>query len=233
MMMSRINSSPARSQYKLAIAVIRRAAVTLSFESIEKAAGKQAANLFIRSMDNNSQGLIDTPTICVSDPANATSWEWVAGLDCKPMLSSDELVKISKKAHVDAFALVEKDITTLAGGIKELLGSDHPVLESCAKYFFEIDGGKKIRPTMVLAVSYALNSQGNGLHGERSSGTLSASPSQKRLAEITEMIHTASLFHDDVIDKAATRRGVPSVNQAFGNKLAILGNDDCRFSAKQ
>ena len=47
------------------------------------------------------------------------------------------------------------------------------------------------------------------------------------------MIHTASLFHDDVIDKAATRRGVPSVNQAFGNKLAILGNDDCRFSAKQ
>jgi geranylgeranyl pyrophosphate synthase len=35
-----------------------------------------------------------------------------------------------------------------------------------------------------------------------------ACPKQKRLAEITEMIHTASLFHDDVIDKAATRRGI-------------------------
>ena len=92
---------------------------------------------------------------------------------------------------------------TCSGGIKELLGSDHPVLESCAKYFFEIDGGKKIRPTMVLAVSYALNAQspksfGNELQSGRKGF---ASPSQKRLAEITEMIHTASLFHDDVIDK--------------------------------
>ncbi|CAN0296671.1 unnamed protein product [Ectocarpus fasciculatus] len=36
------------------------------------------------------------------------------------------------------------------------------------------------------------------------------------------MIHAASLFHDDVIDEADTRRGVPSVNKVFGNKLAIL-----------
>lgn len=47
-------------------------------------------------------------------------------------------------------------------------------------------------------------------------------PRQLRLAEITEMIHAASLFHDDVIDEADTRRGVPSVNKVFGNKLAIL-----------
>lgn len=47
-------------------------------------------------------------------------------------------------------------------------------------------------------------------------------PLQLRLAEITEMIHAASLFHDDVIDEADTRRGVPSVNKVFGNKLAIL-----------
>jgi geranylgeranyl pyrophosphate synthase len=127
---------------------------------------------------------------------------------------------------------VEKDVSTLSGGIKALLGSDHPVLESCAKYFFEIDGGKKIRPTMVLAVSYALNAQAEsvaaGAQGSKNSSRLawgSASPSQKRLAEITEMIHTASLFHDDVIDKATTRRGVSSVNQVFGNKLAILGGD--------
>lgn len=41
----------------------------------------------------------------------------------------------------------------------------------------------------------------------------------------SEIIHTASLFHDDVIDKASTRRGVESVNRAFGNKMAILGGD--------
>jgi hypothetical protein len=45
----------------------------------------------------------------------------------------DDLKKASKSA-VDPFQLVEKDIGTLSGGIKELLGSDHPVLESCAKY---------------------------------------------------------------------------------------------------
>jgi geranylgeranyl pyrophosphate synthase len=48
---------------------------------------------------------------------------------------------------------------------------------------------------------------------------------QRRLAEITEMIHTASLLHDDVIDVADTRRGLKSVNSAFGNKLAILAGD--------
>lgn len=90
------------------------------------------------------------------------------------------------------------------------------------RYFFEADGGKKIRPTMVLAVSYALNGQSASFSG---SGQMFASPSQKRLAEITEMIHTASLFHDDVIDKATTRRNMASVNQVFGNKLAILGGD--------
>jgi geranylgeranyl pyrophosphate synthase len=49
--------------------------------------------------------------------------------------------------------------------------------------------------------------------------------SQRRLAEITEMIHTASLFHDDVIDNADTRRGKPAAHRAFGNKMAILAGD--------
>jgi geranylgeranyl pyrophosphate synthase len=92
-------------------------------------------------------------------------------------------------------------IHQLLGGIKELLGSDHPVLESCAKYFFELDGGKKIRPTMVLAVSYALNAQLQSSSDREDGRRGAASPSQRRLAEITEMIHTASLFHDDVLDK--------------------------------
>lgn len=69
---------------------------------------------------------------------------------------------------------------------------------------------------MVLLISYALNA---------SSNRNPVSPQQKRLAEITEMIHTASLFHDDVIDKATSRRNAASVNQVFGNKVAILGGD--------
>ncbi|KTW27712.1 hypothetical protein T552_02152 [Pneumocystis carinii B80] len=50
-------------------------------------------------------------------------------------------------------------------------------------------------------------------------------PSQRRLAEITEMIHTASLLHDDVIDNSHIRRGMPSGNHVFGNKMAVLAGD--------
>ncbi len=96
---------------------------------------------------------------------------------------------------------------------------------------------------MVLGISYALNMGGPASYEEVVSGDKNSSDGQsqidemvdsgipvaslrqKRLAEIVELIHTASLFHDDVIDKAGTRRGVPSVNQIFGNKLAILGGD--------
>lgn len=49
--------------------------------------------------------------------------------------------------------------------------------------------------------------------------------SQRRLAEIVELIHTATLLHDDVIDHAETRRGKPSANVFSGNKLAILAGD--------
>lgn len=50
-------------------------------------------------------------------------------------------------------------------------------------------------------------------------------PSQRRLAEITELIHTASLLHDDVIDNAITRRSSNSANTQFGNKMAVLAGD--------
>lgn len=50
-------------------------------------------------------------------------------------------------------------------------------------------------------------------------------PSQRRLAEITELIHTASLLHDDVIDHSTIRRSEPSANILFGNKMAVLAGD--------
>ena len=117
------------------------------------------------------------------------------------------------------------------GSIKDLLGSDHPVLERVAQYFFDVEGGKKIRPTMVLLMSRACNEDAlarghttSKNENENEEGTLlTSAPTSKqvRLAEITEMIHTASLLHDDVIDTADSRRGVESVNSMFGNKVCV------------
>lgn len=50
-------------------------------------------------------------------------------------------------------------------------------------------------------------------------------PSQRRLAEITELIHTASLLHDDVLDDSVSRRSQASANINFGNKMAVLAGD--------
>lgn len=50
-------------------------------------------------------------------------------------------------------------------------------------------------------------------------------PTQVRLAQIVEMIHVASLLHDDVIDRSPLRRGAPSAPAAFGNKLSVLAGD--------
>ncbi|KDR73146.1 hypothetical protein GALMADRAFT_142291 [Galerina marginata CBS 339.88] len=50
-------------------------------------------------------------------------------------------------------------------------------------------------------------------------------PTQTRLAQIVEMMHTASLLHDDVIDESALRRGAPSAPASYGNKLSVLGGN--------
>lgn len=50
-------------------------------------------------------------------------------------------------------------------------------------------------------------------------------PTQIRLAQLVEMIHVASLLHDDVIDKSGLRRGAPSAPAAYGSKLSVLGGD--------
>ncbi|KAL4156761.1 hypothetical protein PRNP1_005787 [Phytophthora ramorum] len=127
----------------------------------------------------------------------------------------------------DPFTLVEQDMVSVTHSIKRILGSDHPVLAAVARYFFEHDGGKKVRPTMVLLLSRAAEAhrlaRGSPLPETQSEEYTRAA--QQRLAEITEMIHTASLMHDDVIDEADTRRGRPSVNKVFGGKMAVLAGD--------
>jgi len=56
-------------------------------------------------------------------------------------------------------------------------------------------------------------------------GVVQVLGTQRRLAEIVELIHTATLLHDDVLDHAETRRGKPSANALSGNKLSILAGD--------
>ena len=71
-------------------------------------------------------------------------------------------------------------------------------------------GGKRLRPALLLLASGAA-----GYRGE----------SAIRLGAVVEMIHSATLVHDDVIDGAKTRRGRPSTNARWGNHMSVLAGD--------
>jgi all-trans-nonaprenyl-diphosphate synthase len=107
------------------------------------------------------------------------------------------------------FAPVEADLLVLTENLKNLVGARHPILYAAAEHLFGA-GGKRLRPAIVLLIARAT------LPGE------DITPRHRRLAEITEMIHTASLVHDDVLDEADTRRGIETVHSRFTNRVAVL-----------
>ena len=108
-------------------------------------------------------------------------------------------------------APVDADLHILTENLKQLVGARHPILRAAAEHLFDA-GGKRIRPAIVLLVARATVSK-------------DLTPRHRRLAEITEMIHTASLVHDDVVDEANLRRNVPTVNSLFDNRIAVLAGD--------
>ena len=119
-------------------------------------------------------------------------------------------------ATVNPFKLVEQDLKTLYADIKRELWTQKPELKEIASYYFDAQG-KAFRPMIVVLIARALNHHAGGC-----SDLLEP---QRVVAMVTEMIHTASLVHDDVIDMADTRRGKPSVNVIWGPKKAILAGD--------
>jgi len=113
---------------------------------------------------------------------------------------------------VSPFELIRKDLKLLTGSLKSLVQSDHPVLTTVAEYLLSGSESKRVRPAIVLLMSRAC---ANGAE---------PNPEQQRLAEITEMYHTASLLHDDIVDTDSAA-GCSAAHVNFGNKVAVLGGD--------
>lgn len=153
----------------------------------------------------------------------------------------------------DPFKLVEKELQPFSDSIKELVSTDQPILSMAAKHFFEKRHGKRFRPTIVQlmakAVAAAESESGLEKHSTDSdttwqwsgASTLEAMEGgevtkknhqgsevwrrQGQLGQIVEMIHVASLIHDDVLDEAETRRGGEAVHKLYSNKVAVLAGD--------
>ncbi|WZY92417.1 solanesyl diphosphate synthase 3, chloroplastic/mitochondrial isoform X1 [Brassica napus] len=131
--------------------------------------------------------------------------------------------------ELDPFSLVADELSLLSNKLRAMVVAEVPKLASAAEYFFKRGvEGKQFRPTILLLMATALNVR---VPEALAADTADIVPStelrvrQRGIAEITEMIHVASLLHDDVLDDADTRRGVGSLNFVMGNKISVLAGD--------
>ncbi len=108
-----------------------------------------------------------------------------------------------------AFQLITPRLAEVERFIGAQLDDAPASVREAGSYVFE-GGGKRLRPAMVLLVSRLL-----GYQGDR----------DVRYGAVIEMIHTATLVHDDIIDHAALRRGRPTANHKWGNQLTVLLGD--------
>ena len=123
-------------------------------------------------------------------------------------------VRLSAKRIFD---LVSPELQLVEDEFERQARSNIQVIAYIGEYLRR-SGGKRVRPALTILSNYAVG--GNG--GNQSS---------IRMATVMEFLHTATLVHDDVIDRAETRRNRPSINAEFGNQTAVLMGDWLYMSA--
>jgi len=116
-------------------------------------------------------------------------------------------------------SLSSLQLTPLAGDMERVERELRASVDSEDRFLGEVAqhlvaaGGKRLRPALTLCAAYA------------AAGASTASAAAVTGGVACELVHLGSLYHDDVIDEAETRRGVPSVNARWSNIVAILAGD--------
>ena len=116
-----------------------------------------------------------------------------------------------------AFSTVAPEMELVERELARQLASQIQVIDYLGEYI-RSGGGKRVRPALLLISNYAV-------------GGAASDENVIRLATVMEMLHTATLVHDDIIDNAELRRNRPSVNAKFGNQSAVLMGDWLYMSA--
>ena len=116
---------------------------------------------------------------------------------------------ISIATAAEVFELLKPDLAAIELEFARQADSPVEVVTDIANYLIA-GGGKRIRPLLLLLSSKALGSN---------------SDARIRMGAVVEMLHTATLVHDDIIDESSTRRGRPSSNTTWGNAKCVLAGD--------
>jgi octaprenyl-diphosphate synthase len=109
----------------------------------------------------------------------------------------------------EIFELLRDDLAAIEREFGRDTVSNVPAITEIGEYL-RAGGGKRIRPLLLLLSSKLFNYEGRGA---------------VRLGAVVEIIHTATLVHDDIIDEAQTRRGRPAANTQWGNSKCVLAGD--------
>lgn len=115
------------------------------------------------------------------------------------------------------FSLIKNEIALVETEFERQASSNIQVINYLGDYL-RASGGKRIRPSLLILSNYSV-------------GGKASDENVIRLATVMEMLHTATLVHDDIIDNAETRRNRTSVNARFGNQTAVLMGDWLYMSA--
>ena len=106
-------------------------------------------------------------------------------------------------------APIETDLAAVDEVIRARLASEVALVGQIAEYIISA-GGKRLRPVLLLLIAGACGYKG---------------PKAQNLAAVIELIHTATLLHDDVVDESGLRRGRKTANALFGNAASVLVGD--------
>ncbi len=115
------------------------------------------------------------------------------------------------------FSLVASELALVEEEFERQARSNIQVIAYIGDYL-RASGGKRVRPALTLLST-------------RAAGGDASRPNVVRMATVMELLHTATLVHDDIIDNAETRRNRPSINSRFGNQAAVLMGDWLYMSA--
>lgn len=115
------------------------------------------------------------------------------------------------------FGLIKDEMALVEAEFQRQASSNIQVINYLGEYL-RVSGGKRVRPALLLLSNLAVGGDASGKN-------------VIRLATVMEMLHTATLVHDDIIDNADTRRNRTSVNARFGNQSAVLMGDWLYMSA--
>jgi octaprenyl-diphosphate synthase len=109
----------------------------------------------------------------------------------------------------ELFDLLRDDIVAIEAQFGRDTVSDVAAITEIGEYL-RAGGGKRIRPALLLLSAKMLGYKGDGA---------------VKMASVVEIIHTATLVHDDIIDEAQIRRGRPAANTQWGNSMCVLAGD--------